>query len=1059
MTESSPALARFQSLLRELFQFDSADLDFGIYRILNTRRHLFADWIEKDLPASVRKALSAGAAAVADAQVHRLEELATKLRVEHEDDTVIDGDGQLRTGIAGKTAREYRELWQARQASRQPAGAEREAEMYNRLYDFFRRYYEDGDFLSLRRYGADDAYAVPYNGQEVMLHWANRDQYYVKTGEHFTDYRFRAGDAADAWHVELRLQQAETDRDNTKSSDKRHFFFDAAKVAVDAASRTLNVPVAWRAATEAEADVLPTRNPQDAINVETEKKLLGKQALKEHPALLAALKANVADEDEEPRSLLARHLRRYTRRNTSDFFIHKDLCGFLTRELDYWLKAEVLKLDTLLAGGEQPAQAWLQTLACLRDVATTIIDFVARIEDFQKRLYEKRKFVTECQWCVRLDYVDRAGLTDTLVRVLNATEGGKAQKAEWKRLFAIDEVKAEGGKPGWKDKVTAEFLRRQPSLMLDTAHMPEDFTDVLLASIDDIDAATSGLLVHGDNWQALNLLNELYRQQIRCLYIDPPYNTDSDGFAYKDSYRHSSWLAMMNDRVGLGRRLLSSDGVLLSSVDDIERGALTTVLDGQFGRSARVGSLVWKGATDNNPTRIAVEHEYILCYAMSKDDLEEHWSSRTSDTKDFMLVAFQDICAKTASVKRREELFNAFAAEHREALGDLFRYRRFDARGLYAARRNMENPGKPGYQYDVFHPVTKKACTKPYWGWRFSEATMQLFLDEDRIIFGDDEKKIPELKVYLVDVRFPLRSVFAIDARKGSNDLHKLFGARDIFKNPKPAELLEHFLPFASSPSAIVGDYFAGSGTTGQAVINLNRKDGGHRRFVLVEQGNYFDALLVSRLKKISYAPEWKDGKPKRYPTSEEIERSPGIIKVVRLESYEDTLSNLRLRANLPGQRGFDLDAFPDTYRLGYWLDVETVGSASLLDVEKLEQPFDYALDVHEGQVSRSRKVDLGETFNYLIGLIAQRRQALDRDGRRNLLYLGRTRADDVATAVLWRDIHGWTADDFAAERDWIAAQAPFGDASVVYVNGDSAIPGAQSLDSVFHARMFAPVH
>ncbi len=204
---------------------------------------------------------------------------------------------------------------------------------------------------------------------------------------------------------------------------------------------------------------------------------------------------------------------------------------------------------------------------------------------------------------------------------------------------------------------------------------------------------------------------------------------------------------------------------------------------------------------------------------------------------------------------------------------------------------------------------------------------------------------------------------------------------------------------------------------------------------------------------KAIYSDTWDKGKPTaRNGVS-------AIAKYAVLESYEDTLSNLRLRADAPGQGEIDLDALPDVYRLGYWLDVETAGSASLLDVDKLEQPFDYALTVHDGKAARTQPVDLAETFNYLIGLIVQRRRVLDRDGRRYLLYLGRTRADDAATAVLWRDIRGWTAKDFADERSWIAEQAPFGDATVIYVNGDSAIPGAQSLDPVFHARMFAPVH
>lgn len=233
----------------------------------------------------------------------------------------------------------------------------------------------------------------------------------------------------------------------------------------------------------------------------------------------------------------------------------------------------------------------------------------------------------------------------------------------------------------------------------------------------------------------------------------------------------------------------------------------------------------------------------------------------------------------------------------------------------------------------------------------------------------------------------------------------------------------------------------------------MNRRDDGERKYVLCEMGQYFDTVLRPRLLKVIYSTEWKTGKP--------VDRagSTHILKYLRLESYEDALSNLRLRADAPGQGGLDLDALPEVYRLGYWLDVETCGSASLLDVEQLERPFDYVLSVHDGKAARTQSVDLAETYNYLIGLIVRQRRVLDRDGCRYLLYTGRTRADDAATAVLWRDIKGWKEADFAAERDWIASAAPFGEAVVIYVNGDSAIPGAQSLDPVFHARMFAPVH
>lgn len=1044
----SNQLKKFQGLLRELFQFDSADLDFGIYRILNARRGLFEDWIDNKLPAAVRQALSSGAAAQSDAQAKRLEELAARLREEQEDDTVIDGDGRLREGITGKTAREYRELWESQQASAQPSGADaREADIYNRLYDFFRRYYEDGDFLSLRRYGADDAYAVPYNGQEVMLHWANRDQYYVKTGEHFTDYRFRAGDKADAWHVEFRLRQAETDRDNTKAADKRHFFFDLGAVEADADSRTLVVPVAWRAATAAEAEKLPARNPQDAINEDAERKLLAKQAVKAEAALLAALKVNVSEGDDKPQSLLARHLRRYTRRNTSDFFIHKDLRGFLTRELDYWLKAEVLKLDTLLVGGEQPAQAWLQTLGCLRNVATTIIDFVARIEDFQKRLYEKRKFITQAHWCLTLDHVERAGLTGRLVEILNTTEGGKTQKAEWKQLFAIDEVEVEGGKPGWKEKVAAEFLRSQPYLVLDTVNMPQEFTDALLASFEDLDAATDGLLVHGDNWQALMLMHE--RKQADGVYIDPPYNKGGvSDFRYKDDYKSSSWLSMMSPLIEATLRGLKHSGILFSSIDENEGYNLLRLAESYRPGSTKLLPALTNLKGNYDAEGFVATHEYVVCVAKSSlGDVGELAIDEEKIEKDWLEDEY-GLWKKGDGLRRT----GADAGRKRRPRGWFPVFLRASDQKIY-----VTDDDKPNGSCDIVIWPRDDQKGEMSWSWGKAKITREshnLLLVETKNGYSIYKKQRVGLSG--IPTRKPKSFLYSPEysSTSGGNVVEQMFGRRLQEYTPKSVSLVRDLLRLSAknTESPVFLDYFAGSGTTGHAAIQLAR-DGMSVKYTLVEAGAHFEEITKPRVLKAIYSVDWDGGRP--------VSRngSSHALQYVTLESYEDTLSNLRLRADIPGQGGLDLGETPDIYRLGYWLDVDTSGSASLLDVERLECPYDYALTVHDGKSARTQVVDLAETFNFLIGLVVRRRQVLDRDGRRYLLYVGRTRADDVATAVLWRDITGWAEDDFAAERDWVAAQAPFGDATKVFVNGDSAIPGAQSLDAVFHARMFAPVH
>jgi adenine-specific DNA-methyltransferase len=195
---------------------------------------------------------------------------------------------------------------------------------------------------------------------------------------------------------------------------------------------------------------------------------------------------------------------------------------------------------------------------------------------------------------------------------------------------------------------------------------------------------------------------------------------------------------------------------------------------------------------------------------------------------------------------------------------------------------------------------------------------------------------------------------------------------KQLFSYPKSLYLVIDCLRFWSDEEANVLDFFAGSGTTGHAVINLNREDGGRRKFILAEMADYFDTVLLPRIKKVTFTPEWKHGKPKRMATPEEAERSPRLVKVIRLESYEDALNNLTFDEE-SGQQALEL--FRDDYLLSYMLKWETRHSETLLNVEKLQAPFPYKLHLHRDGETRERTVDLPETFAYLLGLDVQTRR------------------------------------------------------------------------------------
>lgn len=283
-------------------------------------------------------------------------------------------------------------------------------------------------------------------------------------------------------------------------------------------------------------------------------------------------------------------------------------------------------------------------------------------------------------------------------------------------------------------------------------------------------------------------------------------------------------------------------------------------------------------------------------------------------------------------------------------------------------------------------------------------------------------------------------------------------------------------------------DFFAGSGTTGHAVINLNREDGGRRKFILVEMGDYFDTVLLPRLKKVAFAPEWKEGKPKRLATPEEAERSPRVMKVVRLESYEDALNNLETRRTSAQQSLLDdveaqgEDGLKEQYLLRYMLEVETRGSQSLLNVQAFQDPTAYRLKVKRPGSDESREVnvDLLETFNWLIGLTVQHiaaprtfSAAFERDSEKRLRLKGRLRLDAEGpwwfrtvsgvtpdgrkTLVVWRKLTGDPEQDNLVLDEWFGRQgysSKDSEFDLIYVNGGNNLENLKAPDDTWKVRL-----
>jgi hypothetical protein len=392
------------------------------------------------------------------------------------------------------------------------------------------------------------------------------------------------------------------------------------------------------------------------------------------------------------------------------------------------------------------------------------------------------------------------------------------------------------------------------------------------------------LIVQGDNLHALKALLPRYAEQVKCIYIDPPYNTGVDdrdesgsrtGWIYSDNVnspeisawlgkvvgaeaedlsRHDKWLCMMYPRLVLLKQFLRDDGVIFASIDENEYASLRLLLDEIFGIPNRVGTIVWKNVTDNNPTNIAVEHEYVLCYARKKDRLPKEWKSTNLMVKSRLIEVGDSFIQQCTDESQRQVEYTKWFRKHKNELWPFQDYKFIDEGGIYTGMRSVHNPGKEGYRYDVIHPTTGKPCVEPMMGYRFPEETMARLLADERILFGEDETKLIELKVYVRDYRAKLSSLFELDGRAGTNELKMIFpGDKRPFDFPKPTELIEELLSFTTSDNDLVLDSFGGSGTTGDAVLKLNAADGSKRRFILVEmKQSIAEKLTAERVKRVA---------------------------------------------------------------------------------------------------------------------------------------------------------------------------------------------------------------
>ena len=738
------------------------------------------------------------------------------------------------------------------------------------------------------------------------------------------------------------------------------------------------------------------------------------------PAEFMSLLALYPGDTDRNRTLLQKHLNDYVVRNTFDYFIHKDLQGFLSRELDFYIKNEILVIDDIDARTPDEFLKHLTVIKAIKMVGMKLITFLASLENYQKRLWLKKKFVVESNYCITLDRVPESLYAEIAVN--------DAQREEWVRLFAIDEIKGEtgdglfnSGKAGFSVPLTVEFLKENPFLVLDTKFFTAAFKNALLKSIDNIDEQCDGLLINSENFQALELLQEKYKGCIKCVYIDPPYNTGDDDFVYKDCLRESSWLTFIENRLQSSRPFYQPGGTFAASIDINEIDHLTALLDKELGRINRKANITIRrasltGAKVINPGPVNIGENVILYNNnISKWLPQNAYRAKGYDNRygtmivnpheDYSKWKFSTVLEEFAKFKgiQKSKLKKTLGDTYEE---ELLQYVVKNAEGIIQlATLDDDSIGNKAVE---IKKESQKNPTRIYHMER-TGANDYYVINGKVILFYKDRLK------WMGDGFVPVEQISDIWDDVLPNDLHNEGGVQ-LKKGKKPEKLVNRIFECTTIEGDTILDYFAGSATSGAVALKSKRK------FINVEANEYFDDIPLKRLKNTLHGDtsgvtnlyQWKGG---------------GFFKYMRLEQYEDTLNNLTIE---PVNVSKDNAAFYDGYMLGYMLDIET--RDSLFNLKWFRDPWNMKLRITRQNETREEKIDVIETFNYLIGLNV-----------RSILYPkkdictveGITRSGE-RTLVIWRNcdtVDNKALEEFFGKMSYSTRDNEF---DRIYVNGDN---------------------
>ncbi len=439
--------------------------------------------------------------------------------------------------------------------------------------------------------------------------------------------------------------------------------------------------------------------------------------------------------------------------------------------------------------------------------------------------------------------------------------------------------------------------------------------------------STQNVFIEGDNLEALKILQESYVNKIKMIYIDPPYNTGRD-FVYKDTFKkstieelkdsgqideygnkliansssngrfHSDWLTMMYSRIKLSRNLLTKDGVIFISIDDNEVHNLKKICDEIYGENNFVAQIVVEGTPKNDPYIVSTAHEYCLVYVK---DFEAAKNAKYGITNPIYGELQNIFDTYKPDYKKIEEELKKYYQKNNLTSDNISNYKFVDEKGIFRTGP-IDDPQNSGARDERINPKTGNPCITPRRGWSCSKDTWNQWIKEDLILFPDDDNTLVSKKTYITSDRIDvMKAYFKIQTRKDTDYLKNLFNL-DItpFSNPKPRELLKTFISNCNDKNMICMDFFAGSGSFADSIMEINASDEGHRKYILVQIPQKLDMSTSqsNKEKKITEAAI-------SYLEKNNLEKTISSISIERIR-----LAGIKLRAETNAKIDYGVRVF-----------------------------------------------------------------------------------------------------------------------------------------------------